>query len=73
MQGSTGAKVGIDEAVFMQPARLFDNPVASDTANGMFHAHPERGNMAVEFFLFLPGSHTLGFFRWLANPDFFGS
>src|SRR5438309_751145 len=73
MQSGTAKEHLIHKVVFSQPAHrilrtfLFYNTVTFDTADGMFHPHPKRGDVAVQLFLLfghLPGS---GLFLWLTD------
>ena len=71
MQSSAGNEYLIHKVVFSQPAFLFDNTVALDTADGMFHPHPKGREIAVQFFLFLGHLLCPGLFLWLTDtPPF---
>ena len=67
MQSDTGKEHLIHKVVFSQPAFLLYNAVAFDTADGMFHPHPKRGDVAVQLFLRSGHLPCPGFFLWLAD------
>lgn len=67
MQSGTNAEDMVYKVVFSEPALIFDNPVAFDTANSVFYPYPDAGHIRVVGFLLLGEFFSAGFLDGLTD------